>query len=160
MMVRVNAKNLVALGGFLAASAAVAAVGGAATATSVTTWYPSLVKPPFNPPDWVFGPVWTVLYIMMAVASWRVWCSDKPGRGPALVAYALQLVLNLGWSLIFFGLQQPGLAFIEIIALVAMVALTLQRFWKIDQVAAVMLAPYLAWISFATILNAAIWMLN
>jgi tryptophan-rich sensory protein len=159
-MTRVNAKNLVALGGFLAASAAVALIGGAATAASVTTWYPSLVKPPFNPPDWVFGPVWTVLYIMMAVAAWRVWCSDKPGRVPALVAYALQLVLNLGWSLIFFGLQQPGLALIEIIGLVAMVAVTMHRFWPIDRTAGLLLAPYLAWISFATILNAAIWLLN
>ncbi len=153
-------RDIIALAGFLAASAVVALIGGAATAASVSTWYPDLVKPPFNPPDWLFGPVWTVLYIMMAIAAWRVWRSGHSGRRRALTAYGVQLVLNLAWSLIFFGLRQPGLALIDIVLLVAMVGLTIRLFHPIDRIAALLLVPYLAWIGFATILNAAIWWLN
>lgn len=144
----------------LAASAVVATIGGVATAGSVATWYPTLVKPSFNPPDWIFGPVWTVLYIMMALAAWRIWCTDHPDRARALAAYGIQLMLNLAWSLIFFGMQRPDLALVEIVLLVAMVAVTARWFWTIDRLAGLLLIPYLLWISFATVLNAAIWRLN
>lgn len=153
-------KRILALVVLLAASAAVAAIGGGATAGSVATWYPTLIKPSFNPPDWIFGPVWTVLYIMMALAAWRVWCADHPGRSRALAAYGVQLLLNLAWSVIFFGLQRPDLALLEIVVLVAAVAVILRWFWAIDRLAGVLFVPYLAWISFATVLNAAIWWLN
>ncbi|MDP2332998.1 MAG: TspO/MBR family protein [Reyranella sp.] len=139
----------------------IGALGGAVTASSVTTWYPTLAKPSFNPPSWVFGPVWTALYILMAVAAWRVWrAADRDSaRGP-LTVFALQLALNLGWSVAFFGLQKIGLAVAVIVALDLVVLSTAVLFRRIDAAAALLLAPYLAWIAFATALNIAIWRLN
>ncbi len=149
----------------LAASAAlclaVAALGGLATATSVDDWYAQLVKPGFTPPNAVFAPAWTTLYALMAIASWRVWRRQglRKARG-ALGAYALQLALNLLWSVLFFGLQRIGAALVDIVLLVAAAALTLWLFWRVDAVAGVLLVPYLLWLGFATLLNAAIWYLN
>jgi benzodiazapine receptor len=139
----------------------IGALGGAVTASSVTTWYPTLAKPSFNPPSWVFGPVWTALYILMAVAAWRVWrAADRDtARGP-LAVFALQLALNLGWSVAFFGLQKIGLAVLVIVALDLAVLSTAVLFRRIDAAAALLLVPYLAWIAFATALNIAIWRLN
>ena len=136
-------------------------IGGFATATSVTTWYAGLNKPAFNPPNAVFGPVWTTLYVLMALAAWRVWRgADGAVRRRALTIYAVQLVLNLAWSLIFFGLRQPGLAFIEVVALLASVLACAVAFWRIDRLAGTMMIPYAAWVSFASALNFAIWRLN
>lgn len=139
----------------------IGALGGAVTASSVTTWYPTLAKPSFNPPSWVFGPVWTALYILMAVAAWRIWrAADRDtARGP-LTVFALQLALNLGWSVAFFGLQKIGLAVGVIVALDLAVLSTAVLFRRIDAAAALLLVPYLAWIAFATALNIAIWRLN
>lgn len=153
-------RNLRALIGFLAASFAVSLLGGLATARSVGTWYQTLAKPPFNPPDWVFAPVWTILYIMIAVSGWMVWCKIGFADRLAFTAYGLQLALNLLWSLLFFGLRQPALALIEIAGLWVMIAATLVMFWKHDRIAALLLAPYLAWVSFATALNTALVVLN
>ena len=129
--------------------------------TSVMEWYPTLNKPSFNPPNWVFGPVWTALYVMMGVAAWRVWrAADRDtARGP-LAVFALQLAVNLGWSVAFFGLRNPGLAVIVIIALDLLVLATALMFRRVDRLAEWLLIPYLAWIAFATILNIAVWRLN
>ena len=107
-------RSAAALAVFVGLCALVAAVGGAATASSLQTWYRALHKPSFNPPDWVFGPVWTLLYLMVAVAAWRVWRRGGRGRAVALALWGGQLTLNLAWSLIFFGLRAPGPALIDL----------------------------------------------
>ena len=140
----------------LALVAAVAAIGGAATSRSVDDWYDSLERAPWNPPSWVFGPAWTVLYLLMAVAAWLV---AREGLGEsevrvALTIYAIQLVLNLGWSVVFFGFRRPGLGLVVIVALFIAVAATAVAFDAVSPTAAWMLAPYLLWIAFAASLNA------
>jgi tryptophan-rich sensory protein len=139
----------------------VSAIGGAITATSVGTWYQELEKPPFNPPDWVFAPVWPTLYIMMGIAGWRVW--RRRGvrvRQKALVLFVAQLSLNLAWSFLFFGLQRVDLALIDIVILLLAIAANAIFFWRIDQVAGLFFAPYVLWIAYATVLNASLWLLN
>ena len=154
-------KNAWALAGFVALCLAIGAVSGAVTSASVGTWYAELEKPAFNPPDWVFGPVWTVLYLMMAFAAWRVWrLRGLVGARTALGVWAVQLALNLCWSLVFFGLRMPGAALAEIGALLAAIALTLTLFWRLDPLAGVLLVPYAVWVGFAALLNAAIWRMN
>lgn len=154
-------KDILALVLFVGLCLGVGALGGAATATSLTDWYPALTKPSFNPPNWIFGPVWTTLYVLMAIAAWRVWRSTDwdTARGP-LAVFALQLAINLGWSLAFFGLRNIGLAVVVIVALDLLVVATALMFKRIDRPAALMLVPYLAWIAFATLLTIAIWRLN
>ena len=146
---------------FIAVNAAVSALGGWATAGSVGTWYAALEKPSFNPPDWVFAPVWSALYLMIAVAGWRAW---RRGAGQAarlaLTAYAVQLALNLSWSFVFFGAQLIGAALAVIAALLAAILANAFLFWRIDRAAGALLLPYAAWVSFATLLNAALWRLN
>ena len=154
------AHSLAALAVSLALAFAVAAIGGWVTAGSVSSWYPTLVKPPFNPPDWIFGPVWTALYALMALAAWRVWRADSPGRRPALRLYGLQLGLNLLWSVLFFGLHQPGWALIEIAVLFIAIAATGRTFLQIDRIAGLCFVPYGLWVAFAAALNASIWWLN
>ncbi len=154
-------RDSTALLGFVALCLAVAAAGSAVTATSLGTWYAGLAKPAFNPPNWVFAPVWSALYLMMAFAGWRVWCRrDAPGARLALRAWALQLALNLGWSFVFFGERLIGAALAEIALLLAAVLATAVLFWRIDRVAGALLAPYAAWVAFAVVLNAAVWRLN
>lgn len=156
-----SGRNLVALAGFVALCFAVAAAGGAVTATSVGTWYAGLAKPAFNPPDWVFGPVWTALYLMIAVAGWRVWRRrSERGAWLALGAWGLQLSLNLSWSMLFFGARMIGMALAEIAVLLAAILITAALFWRIDRIAGALLIPYAAWVGFATVLNAALWRLN
>jgi tryptophan-rich sensory protein len=154
-------KDLLALALLVGICLGIGGLGGAVTASSVTEWYPTLNKPSFNPPNWVFGPVWTTLYAMMGIAAWRVWrMADRDtARGP-LAVFALQLAVNLGWSVAFFGLRDPGLAVTVILVLDLLVLATVLMFRRIDGLAALLLMPYLAWISFATILNIAIWRLN
>ena len=150
-----------ALGGFIAVCFAVAAIGGAVTATSVGTWYQTIEKPFFTPPDWVFAPVWNALYMMMALSAFLVWRqSDGEQRRTALTFFAVQLMLNLFWSFIFFGAQAIGAAFIEIIALLIAISATTVHFWSIDRRAGLLFLPYLAWSGYATVLNGAIWWLN
>jgi benzodiazapine receptor len=140
---------------------AAAALGSLMTMPSIPTWYAGLEKPFFSPPNWIFAPVWTLLYALMAIAFWRVWTL---GRGSALqaaaLAFAVQLVLNVAWSGAFFGLHSPGLALVDIVALLLAIIATISAFARIDSHAAWMLAPYLAWVAFATALNASIWWLN
>jgi translocator protein len=154
-------RQAVALACFVALCLAVGAIGGAATSTSVGTWYQHLHKPPFNPPDWIFGPVWTALYIAMSVAAWRVWRRlGWSGARQALSLFAVQLVLNLAWSILFFGFQRIGLALVEIVVLFAAIATTGVVFWRIDRAAGLLFIPYLAWVGFAALLNASLWHLN
>ena len=121
-------------------------------------WYASLRKPPWNPPGWIFGPVWTLLYAAMAVAAWRVWRAG--GARPALAAYGVQLVLNAAWSWLFFGLRRPDLAFAEILLLWGAILVTMILFLRKDRPAGLLMAPYLAWVSFAAILNFTLWRMN
>jgi translocator protein len=153
--------DVIALLAFLVLCFTVAAVGSWVTATSVNTWFPTLNKPSFNPPAWVFGPVWTVLYALMAVAAWRVWrqAGFRAGRA-ALTAFGLQLALNLSWSVIFFGLKSIDMAVVCIVALWLAITITIALFRRIDRWAEWLLLPYLAWVSFAALLNMAIWKLN
>ena len=137
-------------------------LSGLVTRESILTWYVTLNKPSFNPPNWVFAPVWTLLYIMMGVAAGMVWTSnsDEQTTKKALGFFAIQLGLNALWSYLFFGLHNPLLALIEIILLWLMIFETYNMFKKINKTAGLLLLPYLAWVSFAAILNASIWWLN
>ena len=142
---------------------AVGYLSGMVTRTSITTWYPTLVKPSFNPPNWIFAPVWTSLYVMMGVAAGFIWnqiTTQKVAVTKALQIFAIQLVLNALWSYLFFGLQNPLLALLEIIVLWLLIFETYLQFKSIDKTAGLLLIPYLAWVSFASILNASIWWLN
>jgi translocator protein len=132
------------------------------TADSLGNWYAGLNKPPFNPPDWVFGPVWTTLYIMMGVAAFLVWrkgLENKPVR-IVLVCYIVQLALNAIWTPLFFGLHSPLLGLIDIVLLLNAIIVTIFAFFQISRPAALLLIPYLAWVSFATVLNASLYLLN
>lgn len=138
-------------------------LSGMVTRESITTWYPTLIKPVFNPPNWIFAPVWTSLYIMMGVAGGLVW--NKLDGNETLVKKAflffiIQLALNALWSLIFFKLHNLLLASIEVVLLLLMIFETYTMFKKIDKIAGLLLIPYLAWVSFATILTISIWYLN
>jgi benzodiazapine receptor len=134
---------------------AVAALGGAASTSGLREWYDDLDKAPWNPPGWVFGPAWTVLYALMAIAAWLVARTGLEQRTVqvALVLYGVQLALNLAWSLLFFGARAPGWALVDIVALVVLVTVTTVAFWRIDTTAGWLLVPYLAWIVFAATLN-------
>ncbi len=146
------------LAAFLAVTFAVALVGGAVTAGSVRDWYPAIAKPTWSPPAWLFGPAWTLLYALMAVAAWLVW--RRAGWGGALAWFAVQLALNAAWSPLFFGLHRIDLALADIALLWLAIIGTTMAFWKVTPLAGWLFLPYLAWVSFATALNFAIWRLN
>jgi translocator protein len=140
---------------------AAAALGGLATYPNIDNWYASLNKPAWTPPDAVFGPVWMMLYFLMALAAWLVWrCRARASvRGP-LALFGVQLGLNAAWSWLFFGLHSPGGGMIDIVLLLAAIVATLAAFWRRSRVAGILLVPYLAWVAFAGILNFAIWRMN
>lgn len=136
-------------------------LSGLATAGSLQTWYVDLVKPSFNPPSWVFGPVWTTLYLLMGIALARLWrCPDTSSRHRAIGFFLIQLVLNGLWSLVFFGAHAPGAALGVLIALIVSLMACMGFAWRTDRGATALLVPYLAWVSFAGVLNAALWQLN
>lgn len=141
---------------------AVAILGGYVTAPSIPGWYATLAKPPGTPPDWVFGPVWTVLYAAMIVAVWRILALPPAttGRTPALACFFVQLALNCAWSVAFFGARNPLLGIVVIAALLVAIALTIRLFWARDPVAGALLVPYLLWVGYATYLNLGVWRLN
>lgn len=146
---------------FLTMCLVVSVIGGALTATSVGDWYQALEKPAFNPPDWVFAPVWTALYVMMAVAGWRTWRRAGFERGGrALAVFAVQLGLNMLWSFLFFGLQRIDLALAEIVILLVAIFVNTAMFWRIDRWAGVLFVPYAIWVAYAATLNASLWLLN
>lgn len=149
------------LAGLIALCLAVGAAGAWATASSVSTWYQTIAKPSFTPPDRLFGPVWTALYVMMAVAAWLVWRkAGLEGSLRALVLFAIQLALNFAWSFLFFKARWIGGALVEIVLLWFAIAATIAVFRRHSQWAAILMMPYIAWVSFATVLNFAIWQLN
>ncbi|MFS4418611.1 TspO/MBR family protein [Maribacter sp. 2307ULW6-5] len=137
-------------------------LASAATQSSVTDWYPTLNKPPFNPPNWLFAPVWSVLYVLMGIAAGLVWSKGLHHKWvkTALYHFGFQLLLNALWSLVFFGLKSPFWALWVIVALLAMIVLTIKWFHTVSRVAAYLLVPYLLWVAFATVLNFSIWWLN
>jgi benzodiazapine receptor len=138
------------------------AIGGLFTASSVDTWYAALTKPAFNPPNWLFSPVWITLYALMGVAFFLVWRRGLQTEGVkiALIVFGLQLALNTLWSLLFFGLKMPFPAFIDIVILLCLILMTLLKFKKVSRLAGLLLAPYLLWVSFAAVLNFFLWYLN
>jgi tryptophan-rich sensory protein len=153
------------LASFLVLCYAVAAIGGHTTSTAIPTWYAHLVKPSFNPPNQVFGPVWTVLYTLIAIAAWLVWHATTPPRDAsprkaAVAAFFVQLVLNFAWSQVFFGLHALLLSSIVIVALWIAILITLILFWRIRPLAGALFLPYLLWVSYATVLNLALYRLN
>lgn len=155
-------RSVLGLAAWLVASFVAAGLGATATTTSVGDWYPTLVKPAWTPPSWLFGPVWTLLYTGMAVAAWRVW--KEAGRFGAarvpLTFHLVQLLLNGAWSWIFFGMRRPGPAAVEIVFLWLAVFATTWAFARRSRLAGGLMVPYLLWVTFASALNVAIWRLN
>ena len=157
-----NASQWIALACAVAACFATAGIASLYTTPAIPTWYASLQKPAWTPPAWVFGPVWTLLYLSMAVAAWLVW-RERGFAGAGLLAltlFAVQLALNALWSIVFFGWRRPGLALVEIHFLWAAIFATMLSFWRVSQPAAWLIWPYLVWVTFAGFLNLAIWRLN
>lgn len=138
------------------------AIGSIFTVSSIPTWYSTLNKPGFNPPNWIFGPVWTTLYIFMGISLNLVWQQKlkKSLKITAILWFVFQLILNSLWSIIFFGIKNPPLALVCIFILWYAIFQTMQKFYPLSKTAAYLLVPYLAWVSFATFLNAAIASLN
>jgi translocator protein len=148
-----------ALGLAIGACFGAAAVGSSATVRGLREWYPSLRKPSWNPPNGIFGPVWTALYLAMAIAVWLVWRSGSDVAVP-FGLFAAQLALNVAWSVVFFGQRNVRGAAVVIVGLWLAIAATLVVFWSIDPVAGTLFVPYLAWVTFASVLNGAIARLN
>ena len=138
---------------------AIASLSGWISASSVGNWYQQLHQPSFTPPDWLFGPVWTVLYIMIGIAGGLLW-QQRPAFPNALTIYVVQLLLNFSWSFIFFGAQKIGWAAVDIVLLWLSIAVTLWLAWRARRAAFWWLVPYFLWVSFATILNITLWGLN
>ncbi len=135
-------------------------IGSFFTYSAIPDWYAGLNKPPFNPPNWVFGPVWTLLYILMGISFYLIWISKSKLKQKGIKIFSIQLILNTSWSIVFFGFKNPELAFINIIVLWIAIFLTIKSFFKISKVSAYLLVPYLLWVSFAGILNFSIVLLN
>lgn len=137
-------------------------IGSFFTRASVKSWFVLLNKPSFNPPSWVFGPVWTILYFMMGISAFLIFqkLNENSLAKISLIIFFVHLVFNMTWSLAFFGLQNPFLAFVNIIVLLIFIVVLIFLFYKIDKTASYLLIPYLLWTSFATILNFSIWRLN
>lgn len=154
--------NIIKLLVSIAVPLVVGGLSGIATARGVADWYPTLTKPAFTPPSWVFGPVWTLLYITMGVAAFLVWRRglDAGGVRAALALFLVQLALNGLWSVLFFGSRAPGAALVEIVLLWISIAATTGLFWRVTPLAGALLLPYLAWVSFAAVLNGSLWALN
>lgn len=149
------------LAAFLLICFTAAGIGSFATYPAIPGWFASLNKPAWNPPSWLFGPVWTVLYAMMATAGWLVWRQlGLLAAATPLFFFAVQLMLNTMWSVFFFGLHNPGLAFVDIVFLWLAIAMTVYFFWRVRPLAGALLLPYLGWVSFAAVLNFTIWRLN
>ena len=153
--------GLIALAAFIGATLSVYVVSGLVTSSSVGGWYQTLTRPSFNPPDWVFAPVWSALYLMIAAAGWMAWRRTRNHqRRRVVTAWGLQLALNFLWSVLFFGLHWVGIALIDIVLLWAAILWTIVVFWPVERIAALLLIPYAAWVTFAIALNGAIWGLN
>lgn len=162
--VRVSASplNIGALIGWIAASQSAGIIGSFFTVSAIPGWYQLLQKPAWNPPGWVFGPVWTLLYTLMGIAAYRIWKLGmrKKQVRQAIILFSLHLGVNALWSIIFFGFQDILMAFLEIMILLGLIVKIVVRFYKLDKAAAYLLIPYLVWVSFATFLTYTILQLN
>jgi benzodiazapine receptor len=150
---------------FLFVCYAVAAIGALSTASSLPTWYAALTKPSFNPPNWIFAPVWATLYGLMAIAAWLIWRTTQSGsrafyRREALLLFAIQLTLNFLWTPVFFYFHHLLSGLLLIVLLWAAILFTTLRFWQLNRLAGALMLPYLAWVSFAAVLNYALFHLN
>ncbi|PSQ64376.1 MAG: TspO protein [Halobacteriales archaeon SW_9_67_24] len=155
-------RPLLTIAGVVGICVVLGAAGGLITAPQIQTWYTTLEKPGFTPPNWVFGPVWTLLYALQGVAAWLIWRAGLDRRivRLALGLFATQFVLNIAWSPAFFGLESPILGLVVIVPLWFAIVATMAAFSRVDRRAAALLVPYLTWVTFATALNYAIWTLN
>ena len=137
-------------------------ISGLIANTGLNAWFGTLNKPSWNPPAYLFAPVWTMLYLLMGISLWLIWKSNTPvpQKINLIILFSLQLFLNFWWSIIFFKFHSPALAFIDIILMLTIILLTIINFSKFSKAAAWLLVPYIAWVSFATILNFTIWILN
>ena len=166
-MIFANRRDATALLLSVVSAIAAGGIGAIFTNEAIPTWYAAIEKPAWNPPPWLFGPVWTFLYITMGLSAWLVW---RSGRGQAvavehrvrtaLLVYAAQLGANAVWSPIFFGAKRIDLALAVIVVLLVLIVATVRRFYQVNRLAGLLLVPYLAWVTFATVLNATIWQLN
>ena len=156
---QIEGKNRRALLIFVLVTVAIGALGSFFTQPNIPTWYAQLNHPSITPPNWVFGPVWSTLYVMMAVAAWRVWRITGLAS-TEMLAWGIQLALNFAWSAIFFAMHRIGAAFVEIVLLDLAILYTLLLFWRRDRIAGWLMVPYLAWTSFATLLTWRFWELN
>ena len=139
----------------------IGSISGIATSGNITTWYAGLNKPSFNPPNWIFGPVWTVLYLLMGISLFLIWRSPAgDARNYALTIFCIQIILNFAWSFIFFHFKQTGWAFVEIILIWLSVLAMIFIFYRISKPSALLQIPYFLWVSFAVVLNGSIWHLN
>ena len=160
-----KSKNISVLIFFILVCEGAGLIGTYFTIPSIPTWYATLTKSPFTPPSWVFGPVWTTLFLLMGIAAYFVWKEmqnpeKKKSAQTAFAVFASQLALNVLWSILFFGMHNPGLAFIGIIVLWLMIVRTIMQFAKVSKTAAWLLAPYILWVSFAAYLNYALWIMH
>lgn len=156
-----NLKNIGIFIGFVLIPVTVGVIASIATSSSVDTWFQTLEKPFFNPPDWLFAPVWTSLYVLMGISSYLIYTSAQSAmRILALDVYIMQLFLNFLWSWLFFWFKSPGFALFNIILLAVVIVIMIRRFYGIHKLAGILQIPYLMWILFATALNASIWYLN
>ncbi|MBI2813747.1 MAG: tryptophan-rich sensory protein [Opitutae bacterium] len=153
-------KTWLPLLGFVGAAFLAGAIGSWATFENVRTWYPALNKPSWNPPNWIFGPVWITLCVFMGVAIWRVWRGGGPAATSLVRGYFVQLFFNALWSVLFFGLKQPAGALADIVVLWLLLVWLLQGLWRVDRIAGALWLPYVLWVSFATALNTTIVRLN
>lgn len=159
-MANVSLKRIVALFVFIVICLFIGWLGGTATESSRATWYAGLHKPYLNPPDRIFAPVWTVLYLFMAIAGWRVWNVSAPNRSKMRFLFIAQLVLNGLWSFLFFGLRSPLAGLVDIALLWFFLLALVRLSWQEERISGYLLTPYLLWVSFAAYLNAGIWWLN
>jgi tryptophan-rich sensory protein len=157
-----TSQDYTVLGTSIAITLLAAVFGGALTVSPVRTWYRTIRKPAWNPPDAIFTPVWTVLYILIGLALWRVWRLgwDQASVRAAVILFLIQLASNVLWSGVFFGLRQPGWGFAEICVLWVLILATLVTFFRLEPLAGWLLVPYLAWVTFAAVLNYTVWRLN
>jgi translocator protein len=153
-----TSKNALGLVGWIVISFAAAWIG---SRFMPGAWYESLAKPSWNPPNAIFGPVWSVLYVLMGVAAWLVWRkAGFSGASTALVLFIVQLALNALWSYLFFGLHRPDIAFFDIVALWVVILVVTVLFWRVDRIAGGLMVPYVVWVTFASYLNFVLWRLN
>jgi translocator protein len=161
-MRNMNTRDIPKLVVSVVACLAAGAIGSVFTRSAIPTWYATLQKPFFSPPNWLFAPVWTLLYILMGVAAFLVWRKGLENRQVriALILFLIQLVLNALWSVVFFGLESPLYGFIVIVVLWVAILFTALKFYRISLASSVLLWPYLLWVTFAAVLNSSIWLLN